>query len=193
MPTIRELVERTRSYRRFSQEPLVHEDLVTFVDTARLCASGGNQQPLKYVVISDPQQNEVVFPHLKWAASLPDWDGPAPGERPTGYILLLLDKEISRGAGVDHGIAGQSICLAAMEKGIGACMIGSIQRRELGQALHLPPQFDILLVIALGHPGEEIVLDPPRPDGTVKYFRDDKDVHHVPKRSLAEVLIDVPV
>ncbi|MHC4884495.1 MAG: nitroreductase family protein [Planctomycetota bacterium] len=184
-----ELVTRTRSYRRFKQDPISEEALLELVDLARLSASGGNQQPLKYLVSSDPEMNEKIFPTTVWAAALKEWDGPAEGERPTAYIVLLHDTEVSKGTGGDAGISGWSICLGAAERGIGACMIGSIRRPELVEVLGIPERYQIALIIALGVAGETVVLEGPREDGSMTYYRSDDDVHHTPKRPLEDVLV----
>lgn len=188
--SLHDLVKKTRSYRRFAQDPLSAETLRGLVDLARLSASGGNKQPLKYLLSADAETNAKIFPCTVWAAALKDWDGPAEGERPTGYIVILVDKEISNGAGCDHGIAAQSMALGAMEQGIGACMVGSIKREELRAALGLPERYDVALILALGKPGEEVVLEE-APDGEVTYYRDAQGRHHVPKRPLDEVIVDL--
>jgi len=146
-------------------------------------------QPLKYVLTCDAETNAAVFAHLAWAGSLKDWPGPAEGERPTAYITILGDTEISKAFGVDYGIAAQSILLGATEKGLGGCMIGSIKRDALRKTLGIPERYDILLVIALGKPGETVVLDTVGPDGDAKYFRDADSVHHVPKRALDDIIV----
>jgi nitroreductase len=186
---MKELVRRTRSCRRFKQDPISEGTLRELVGLARLSASGGNNQPLKYLLSADPATNARIFPATIWAAHLRPWPGPAEGERPTAYIVILLDKQISAGAGCDHGIAAQTIALGAMERGIGACMIGSIKRPELAQALQLPDRYEILLVVALGVPGEKIVIEDLAPGSGTKYYRDAADVHHVPKRRLADVIV----
>jgi nitroreductase len=185
----RELVKATRSYRRFKQTPITEDTLRDLVDLARLSASGGNVQPLKYMLSCDPETNARIFPCTVWAGYLEDWPGPAEGERPTAYITILLDKTIMKSAGCNQGIAAQSIVLGAMERGIGACMIGSIKRKELAAILDIPEQYEILLIIALGEPAEKVVLEPIDPNGDIRYYRDANDVHHVPKRSLDEIIL----
>ena len=126
---LKELVKRNRSYRRFVESETIGMDTMReLVELARFSATGGNQQPIKFMVSCDPEQNAKIFPTIAWAASLKDWDGPVEGERPTGYIIILGDTEISNSFGVNHGIAAQSILLGAVEKGLGGCMIGSIRR-----------------------------------------------------------------
>jgi len=184
-----ELVALNRSYRRFHQnESISAETLCELVDYARLSATGGNQQSLKFLLSNTPGLNKRIFPTLAWAGALKDWDGPADGERPAAYIVILGDTEIAKGFGVNHGIAAQSILLGAVEKGYGGCMIGSIQRDRLRAVLNLPERYEILLVVALGKPAEKVVIED-AVDGNVTYYRDAEGVHHVPKRTLDELIV----
>jgi len=187
---IHDLVRQTRSFRRFHQEVAIdNETLRQLVDLGRLSASGRNRQPLKYLLSCDPEKNALIFPQLGWAALLKDWPGPAEGERPSAYIIILGDKEISQDFALDHGIAAQSIVLGATEKGLGGCMLRSIRREALRQALSIPERYEILIVLALGKPKETVVIDPLGPDGDTRYWRDENQVHHVPKRSLDDVIV----
>ena len=187
---IEDLIRRNRSFRRFHQNrPVSGETLLRLVDLARLSASAANLQPLKYLLSHDPEKNARIFSCLAWAGYLKDWPGPQDGERPAAYIIILGDKEITANFGCDHGIAAQSILLGAREQGLGGCMLGSIQRDQLRTLLNLPEKFEILLVIALGEPKEEVVLTEVGPDGSIKYWRDDQGVHYVPKRPLEEIII----
>ncbi|WP_319558809.1 nitroreductase family protein [Marispirochaeta sp.] len=185
-----QLVRTNRSYRRFNETEPVPETLMTeMVDLGRICPSGANRQPLKYMVISDPAAKEKIFPLLSWAAYLQEWKGPAKGERPTGYIIILGDSEISKDPSVDLGISAQTMLLRAAEEGYGGCMIASVKKESLRQVLEIPDDLDVLLVIALGKPAEEVILEEKSPEGTIQYYRDSKDRHHVPKRPLKEVLL----
>lgn len=191
---LRDLILKNRSYRRFQEDRAIDCNVLKeLVDLARLSASAANRQPLKYVLSCDPHMNAAIFPHLGWAGYLRDWSEPIEGERPSAYIILLGDTEIHKNVGCDHGIAAQSILLGAVEKGLGGCMIGSIQRQELQTVLKLPSQYDILLVIALGKPKETVVLETVGTDGDIKYWRDQDGIHHVPKRSLDDLLVEVRI
>jgi nitroreductase len=190
MLMLRDLIVKNRSYRRFYQEEAVSiETLRELVDLARLSASGANWQPLKYMLVSDPETNALVFPNLAWAGYLEDWPGPSEGERPSAYIVVLCDTDLFQSAGVDHGIAAQSILLGATEKGLGGCILSTIQKRGLREALQIPPRYKILLVLAIGKPKETVVIDPVGPDGDIKYWRDGESVHHVPKRALDDIIV----
>jgi nitroreductase len=187
---IRDLVVKTRSYRRFAQEDAIElETLRELVDLARLSASGANRQPLKYMLSCDATKNALIFTHLGWAAYLKDWPGPAESERPSAYIIVLGDTEIGKSFGVDPGIALQSILLGATERGLGGCIIATVQRESLRHELGIPPRFEILYVLALGKPAEEVCIEAIGPDGDIRYWRDEKAAHHVPKRSLDDIIV----
>jgi nitroreductase len=187
---IKDLILKNRSYRRFNQSMQVErETLRELVDLARLSPSGANAQPLKYLLSSEPDRNELIFQRLAWAGYLKDWPGPQEGERPTAYIVILGDTRLKPEFGVDPGIAAQSMLLGAVERGLGGCILASIKRAELAQDLDIPAHFEILLVIALGVPVEKVVLEAVGEDGDIKYWRDEQDVHHVPKRALDDLII----
>ena len=184
------LIRKNRSYRRFHQDvPVDLETLRALVNLARLSASANNLQPLKYILSCQPETNARIFPHTRWAGYLKDWSGPAEGERPAAYIVILGDTEIRKSFGCDHGIAAQSIMLGATERGLGGCMIGSIDKSGLRQVLDIPEQQEILLILALGKPRETVLLEEVGPDGDIRYYRDAQGVHHVPKRSLDELIL----
>jgi nitroreductase len=187
---LKDLLRQNRSYRRFYQDVAVERDtLRELVDLARLSPSGANLQPLKFFLANTPDQAAAIFPHLAWAGYLKDWPGPAEGERPAAYIVILGDTQISSNINCDHGIAAQSILLGAVEKGLGGCIVASIQKDTLRAALDISARYNILLVLALGKPKETVQVDPVGPDGDIKYWRDEQAVHHVPKRPLDELII----
>jgi nitroreductase len=186
---IQQLIEKNRSFRRFYQEPpVVRADLEKLVAMARLASSGGNLQALKFYLSADPATNAKIFPTLRWAGYLKDWS-PAEHERPTGYIVILRDNEVTTNFIVDHGIAAELMRLVAIEQGIGSCLIGSIDRPRLRTELELSTRYEILVVLALGRPSEKIVLETAE-GGDIKYWRDKDGALHVPKRPAAELLIN---
>lgn len=187
---IKELVYKNRSYRRFHQDaPVSMETLKELVDLARHSASGANRQPLKYILSCDAQTNAQIFETLAWAGYLKDWPGPEEGERPGAYIVILGDKDVASQYFVDHGIACQSMLLGAVEKGLGGCIIQSVNRERLAKALDIPDRFEILFALALGKPREAVKVEYIDADGDIKYWRDAEEVHHVPKRKLEDIIV----
>ena len=186
----KDLVIHNRSFRRFDEQFLIDRiTLVELVELARYAASGRNTQPLKYFVSCDPVLNSEIFPALAWAGYLKEWPGPIEGERPSAYIVVLLDKSISDNFLCDDGIAMQNILLGAVEKGLGGCIIRSINKPQLTSILQLPANLEIIDVVALGKPIEKVVITDVGVDGDIKYYRDENGVHYVPKRSLEELIV----
>jgi len=187
---IRSLILQNRSCRRFHQEvPIKMDTLRELIDLARLSASAGNRQSLKYIVSCEPRKNADIFSCLGWASYLKDWPGPREGERPAAHIIILGDTEISKSFQCDHGIAAQSILLGAREQGWGGCMHASIQRDKLRSSLSIPERYEILLALSLGKPKEVQVIESVKPDGDIKYWRGGDGVHHVPKRQLDDIIL----
>lgn len=184
-----ELIKKSRSYRRFFEDVTIQEkELQLMIEAARFSPSSRNIQPLKYFLCNNREVNEKIFTTLGWAGYLTEWDGPVKGERPAAYIIQLLDKEISAGASCDHGLTAQSILLQATELGYGGCIIASVKRETLQTLLQLPDNLEILQVIALGKPKEIVVTDDLK-NNEYKYWREKDGTHHVPKRTLDEMII----
>ena len=184
-----ELISRCRSYRRFDESFRIENDFLRIlIGYARLSASAANRQPLKFLIYNSQAECEKIFPCTAWAGYLPEWPGPDPGERPAAYIMILGDTSITGSFGIDPGIAAQSIMLGAVEAGLGGCMIASIKKEQLRKVLKIPVQYDILLLLALGKPVEKVVIEDIK-DDNVKYWRDEEKVHHVPKRTLDELIL----
>ena len=191
---IKDLAIKSRSYRKFDENAAIDDaTLVGLVDIARYCPSSVNMQPFKYYVSSTRAQNDKIFPLTGWARLLKDYDGPAPGERPTGYIVICTDTTIAPNVerfSKDVGIVAQTMLLAAVEQGLGGIMIGNFDPDVLSSALELPEAMRPVLIVAFGKPDETIVLEEvAEKDAPCPYYRDAQGVHHVPKRRLQDILL----
>ena len=185
---LKDLLRSNRSYRRFFEDVAVDRCcLEELVALTRLAPSAANLQPLKYLLACEREDNDKIFPCLKWAGYLIDWEGPEAGERPAAYIVILQDREIEKHPSLDHGIAAHTMLLGAAEQGLGGCIIGSIAKDALREQFAIPARYDILLVVALGKPRETVVLEE-AVGNDIKYWRDTNGVHHVAKRPLADLL-----
>lgn len=188
---IEDLIRKNRSCRRFLQQhPVSIEVLRDLINLARLSPSAANRQPLAYILSNDTATNDTIFPCLGWAAYLRDWPGPEPGEQPVAYIVILGDTRITKQFFSDDGIAAHSILLGAREQGLAGCMIASIKKKALSQALSIAPHYEIMLVVALGKPKESAVIESVGDDGDIRYWRDEKSIHHVPKRALNDIVVN---
>ncbi len=188
---LHELVLKSRTHRRFQENRAVPRELLTeLVELARLTPSASNRQPLKYILSFTPDRNEIIFPCLTWAAYLKGWPGPAVGERPAAYIVILGDNEITEHVQWDHGIAAQTMVLGAVEKDLRGCIFASVDKQRLREGLKIPSRYQILLVVALGYPNETVILEEMK-GGDHRYWRDEESRHHVPKRPLQELILEL--
>lgn len=184
---LKDLIMRNRSYRRFKAEKEVSEDLLwALIELARFSPSAGNLQAVRFMPVTTAEQREKVFNCLSWAGYLNYWHGPEKSERPVAYIIFLTQED-RNSLFIDIGIYAQSILLGAVDNHLGGCLFGSINREKLRSELNIPDDFKIPLVIALGYPDETIVLEDTHDD--IKYWRDENNVHHVPKRSMQDLII----
>ena len=188
---IRQLAERSRTYRRFFEEVKIpKETLWGLVDLTRFVPSTANGQVLTYRVVDSEDEKEKIFPLIGWAGALPDWDGPEPGERPGAYVLVFDDLTLAKNRPVDVGICAQTIMLSAAEAGYGGCMLASVDRTKIMENLGIDREkYSLALVLALGRPKETVVLVSVKEDGNTKYYRDKDGIHYVPKRGLDEILL----
>lgn len=192
---MQEIIARTRTFRRFNQKEAIPTSMLhELIDLARMGGSARNCQPWQFMLINNSDLCEKIFPFLGWAGYLSDWKGPSEGERPSAYILCLLNKKRLKGsegeAQFDLGVATQNILLGAMEKRIGGCRIGAFSPK-LAQLFKMDDFLHLSLVIALGKPRETVIVEECRNDDDIKYWRDEHGVHHVPKRSLKSCLVDL--
>ncbi len=186
---MKELVLKNRSYRSFSRETIGEKKLQGYVDLARVTASTANLQALKYRIVHTEEECRKTFSATKWAGYLSYLQIPPAKHEPTAYIIICVDNDITKNTTAffkDTGIAAQTILLAATEDGFGGCMIGSFDEGALREALDLPENLTVTLVLGMGRPDEVCELTEVKDD--IKYYRENS-IHYVPKRSLDEVLI----
>lgn len=187
----KDLVTKCRTYRRFYEDVKIPtDDLKELVSFARLTPSTSNSQALKFRLCNTPAETDKVYDTLGWAGALQEWDGPEKGERPSAYIVILCDLSLEKNKLYDDGITAQTMMLGAVEKGYGGCILGNVQRSRLTEILGINPSlYSIELVLALGKPKEEVVIVPVKDDGDIRYYRDENQVHYVPKRALDDLIV----
>ena len=184
-----ELVKQARTCRRFDESARLPEGCLEWLaDCARLTPSGRNQQVLRYAAAESPEACAALFPALRWAGALKDWDGPAEGERPTGYLVLCAPKDAGPMARIDLGISAQTINLAANSRGLAACMFLSFDPDIAAKVIDLPDELSIMMVMAIGVPVETRRIAAVPANGCLSYWRDENMVHYVPKLTRADVL-----
>lgn len=186
------LLKKDRSYRRFDENQIIDKkELLNLVDLTRYCASGRNLQPMKYYITNDRSVCDKIFPLLKWAGYLVDWEGPSEGERPTAYLIQCLNTNLTKNYLCDDGLQLQAITLGATAEGLGCCIIKSFNVLKIKEILNLPDYLEPLYVIAIGKPIEKVVIEnmENKENDNIKYYRTSDGIHHVPKRTLNDLLI----
>ncbi len=184
-----DLVKATRSFRNFDPDyRLSDETMRSLIELCRYTPSTANSQSIKFAYANTREKCEEIFPMLGWAGYIKENKPPYDGNVPAAYILLCYDTEIAPELEIDAGICAQTIVLGAMDMGIGACMIGSFNKEKAVEIFNLPETVRPRLIIALGRPKESVeIVD--AVDGNIKYYRDGKEKHFVPKRTLEEILL----
>lgn len=190
---LKDLLISCRSCRGFDESRRIRkEELLEFVNLTRYSASSMNIQPLKYRVICEKEEVDRMQPLTGWAKQMPQMTLPHPGKCPTAFVIICQDTSVDPAMGKfqrDVGIVAQTMLLAATEKGLGGCMIGSFNAGQVAKEFGLPENIKPMLVVAFGKPDEKIVLTDIPADGNFRYYRDENDVHYVPKRSLDEIVL----
>ena len=190
LQTVADLLRAARTCRRFVEDaPVGPAALRQIVDAVRVASSCVNRQPLRYYTVSDPEIRGQLFPGIRWAGALPDWDGPTEGERPTGYIVICSAQPASMFVHYDIGIAAQSMQLCATAMGLGCCMVNNFAKDTTREALGIPDDLEVMLLLAFGAPLEVRRIEDAGAADSLKYWRDEHNVHHVPKLTLDQVLL----
>lgn len=175
-------IKSRRTIRKFTQEPVTDDELMTIIDAGRLAAFGANKQPLKFKILRNAAE---IYPCTKWAGYLTDWE-PAENERPTCYIAILGDTGIKKTFETEAGSAIANMMLAAVDLGLGTCWLGALDRKKLTEIIDT--DMEVVYLLAVGRPAQnckavDIVGD------DVKYFEDQNGTINVPKRTMSEVLV----
>lgn len=190
---IKDLVLKSRSYRTFDEKrKIAIEELQELVDIARVCPSAMNRQPLKYRIVYEGQECAELLKKTKWAGMLKDVKLPPENKTPAGYIVVCCDTSICDNidsARFDAGIVSQTIMLAATEKGLGGCILGAFDKNSVSELLDIKESLVPVVILALGKPDEISLICDVKAGESVAYFRDNSNIHYVPKRSLEDVII----
>lgn len=183
---IYDIILSRRTIRRFQQKPIQIDLLRKFVNAARVAPSAANLQPLEYFVVTEKELCSKIFETLGWAGYIkPRW-APSIEERPTAYIIILVHEDINKDYKRDVGLSAENIMLTAEKENIGSCMLGSVDREKVREILNVPSSLLIDSVIALGYKAEKSIMEDMK--DSIKYWRDENEVLHVPKRRLEDII-----
>ena len=175
-----------RTIRRFQKKPIKLDLLRRFVNAARLAPSAANLQPLEYFIVTEKEICSKIFETIGWAAYItPKWT-PGVEERPTAYIVILVKDINNKFYTRDVSLASENIVLAAEGESVGSCILFNIDRDKIQEILKIPKTLYVDSIIALGYKAENPVVEDLK--DSVKYWRDENEVLHVPKRRLEDII-----
>lgn len=187
---ISDVLAKRRTARSFLDDPIPEEDILKMIDLARLSPSAGNMQSLKYAVVNFKEEREAIFPYVKYAGYIPEWN-PEFEESPVAFIAVLNDTSIRANNAFtqcDSGISMMAISLVAEEIGYSSCILGAIDREKIAEILGIHSQYEILYLVGLGISKQKnSSFDD---SDSVKYVMDQNGNFQVPKRKLEDVIID---
>lgn len=160
-----ELILERQSVRKYSDKEVEKEKLMRCLEAARLAPSASNSQPWKFIVIDDPElKDKVAKETYSLMANFNKFVHQAPI-----IIAITLEKTplVNRIGGrikkkewklIDIGIAADHLCLQASEEGLGTCMLGWYNEKEIKELLNVPEKKSIALLISLGYPAKDYKL-----------------------------------
>lgn len=180
------ILKSRRSIRRFKQTPIEADLLMDIVDAGRLAPSAANLQPIAYVIVNDKKLCSEIFETIGWAAYIkPTWK-PDKKERPVAYIVLLVSDVKNLYYQRDVSLSAENIIIAAEANTIGSCLICNIDKQKIRDCLNIPNSYEIDSLIALGYKAENPVIEDLT--DSIKYWRDENEKLHVPKRKLKNIV-----
>ena len=178
------IIRRKRTIRLFKDKKIPYSILKKCIDAARLSSSARNTQPLEYIIVDNEKILQKLMPLINFGGFISEDKKAKKGFEPKALIVIIVKKGAEDYYKYDVGIAAQNITLVAYENKVGCCMMGAIEKEKIGKNLNVGGDYFVDLVIAMGYPAEEPVLEEAK--GREYYRR--KGVLHVPKRKLKEVI-----
>ncbi|UCD15653.1 MAG: nitroreductase family protein [Candidatus Omnitrophota bacterium] len=181
------LIIKRRTVRLFKQKEIPLNIVRKVLNAARVAPSAGNLQFLEYLVVRNKKLREKVFVHTRWAGYVRPRRTPSAHRRPTLYIVILANKEKSQNPDLrDVGAAAENMLLSLVSFGLEGCWIASLDNKKLRKVLKIPSKYNIDSLIAAGQAAESPKLE--TGIGEVKYWIDERNRLHVPKRPLESIV-----
>lgn len=165
MSSFLELAKSRKSCRAYSPRPISRKDLELCAETALHSPSACNSQPWKFVIVDDREQKRRIastFPTPGIAMN-------AFAREAAAFIAILSERQKTApwiGGKLakkdfrlmDIGIACAHIVLQAEELGIGTCILGWFDEKQIKNILDIPRNKRIELIVSLGYPAEGVPL-----------------------------------
>ena len=185
------LLEWRRSYRKFDEsKSLSKDDIDEILSSIKFSSCANNRQFLRFISVESKGKVLEIFENTRWAASLPNNIGrPKEGERPVYFIAILSDDDKKlRFNGIDEGLVISNLTLTAAEKGIGSCIIGSVNDKKMREILNYEDNYSCEVVIAFGYPKIKSTIKEIETSEDQSYYLDEDGNYIVPKYKLKDIL-----
>lgn len=189
--TLENLLEWRRTYRKFDENKLISkEDIDDILNSIKFASCANNRQSLRFISVETKAKVLEIFENTKWAASLPNNMGrPKEGERPVYFIAILSDEEKKlRFNGIDEGLVISNLTLLAAEKGIGSCIIGSVNDKKMREILNYENNYSCEVVVAFGYPKVKSTIKEINAVEDQAYYLDEYGNYIVPKYKIKDLV-----
>ena len=144
-----QVIENRVSTRSFLPKPIPDEDIEYILQSARKAPSWMNKQCWRFIVVQDL----AVIQQLAKASVINRWIRDAP------VIIIACADPNQSGFNndipyyiADVSIALEHIVLAATDRGLGTCWIGSFNEKKIKEILEIPPRIKIVALTPVGYP-----------------------------------------
>ncbi len=147
---LKQAIMERRSVRKYSQDPIPQEIMTQIMELALYAPTASNMQAWNFVVISDADQ---VSNMKKFS--------PGMVFNPTAVVVIGIEQARAEAKGgpialrelmyFDAGIAADTIALAALEFGVGSCIVASFNKAAIASLVGFPDDVKPLLMVALGY------------------------------------------
>lgn len=158
-------IKTRRSIRNYKEEQLPQDVINEVVELARYAPSWKNTQIARYYVVQSPELKQKIAESCVMGFT---YNTGTLTKAPALVVLAYVEKRsgferdgsctTSKGSDwemFDAGIAAQTFCLAANEKGLGTCIMGIFDDAAVAEAISLPEGQKVGALIAIGYPAEE--------------------------------------
>lgn len=162
--TAKECIKGRRSIRKYKETPVSHELLNEIIETASYAPSWKHSQIARYIAVEGELKNKIALECTEMFPKNGAIIENAPMLIAVTYIKGRSGYErdgsftTAKGASwqmFDAGIAAQSFCLAAYEKGLGTVIMGIFDEAKTASLLEIPENQEITALIPIGYPDEE--------------------------------------
>jgi nitroreductase len=144
-----EATQQRRSIRNYQDKPVEREKLERILEAGRLAPSAKNLEPWHFIAVTDPGKRKGLSGGT-WAKFLT--------QSPL-VIVACGDKKASPDwYAIDVALAVENMVLVATSLGLGTCCVGSFNEKDVKTTLKIPENFEVLVMLAVGYPGNHMDL-----------------------------------